>query len=435
MRLLNVRTLEIESFSDPNQSIPPYAIASHRWGREEATLKDVKKRRGSYLAGWYKVETFARYVRKNVHGVKWLWIDTCCVNRESSQEVNEAVNLSFRWYANAEVCLAWLEDVDDADDAEDVPQSGWFRRGWTLSELLAPRTVLFLSSSWEVIGRKGEAGRTRSGLQLTSGPGMESMIAQITGIPISVLYDFENSWSLTVEERLEWMEGRATTLEEDRAYSMLGIFGANMPVKYGEGAESARKRLLSEISKKRLFSSISANSTAASTAVEEDERGALARRKRPYSPIYDTSDQVPTTGTRRANPSVPGTIELAPYPEAAGSGRINNAILEVPSSQSSQPAPGTPASNGQQAKFNVLATFKSSLRFRACFVFIMLGFVVIGGSLAVGLYYSIARNRIGDGFTTAGWMTAVGTLVLAAPMAKHYPHCRCWTRNRVGLLP
>jgi hypothetical protein len=65
-------------------------------------------------------------------------------------------------------------------------------------------------------------------------------------------------------------------------------------------------------------------------------------------------------------------------------------------------------------------------RIRPCYLLVTLGLLVIGGSLAIGLYYSIAKDRMGDGFTTAGWMTAVGTLVLAAPMAKHYPHCRCW---------
>jgi hypothetical protein len=65
-------------------------------------------------------------------------------------------------------------------------------------------------------------------------------------------------------------------------------------------------------------------------------------------------------------------------------------------------------------------------RIRPCYLLVTLGLAVIGGSLAIGLYYSIAKDRMGDGFTTAGWMTAVGTLILAAPMAKHYPHCKCW---------
>jgi hypothetical protein len=72
---------------------------------------------------------------------------------------------------------------------------------------------------------------------------------------------------------------------------------------------------------------------------------------------------------------------------------------------------------------------------RFCYVIVALGLVIIGGSLAVGLYYSIARDRMGDGFTTASWMVAVGTLVLAAPMAKHYPHCKCWDKFGVRVLP
>lgn len=59
-----------------------------------------------------------------------------------------------------------------------------------------------------------------------------------------------------------------------------------------------------------------------------------------------------------------------------------------------------------------------------CCLLVALGTLIVGSSLAVGLYYSIARDRMGDGFTATGWMTGVGTLVLAAPMAKHYLNCR-----------
>lgn len=69
-----------------------------------------------------------------------------------------------------------------------------------------------------------------------------------------------------------------------------------------------------------------------------------------------------------------------------------------------------------------------------CYILVAFGVAVIAGSLAVGLYYSIAQDRMGDGFTTAGFMVAVGTLILAAPMAKHYPKCRCWGADE-PLLP
>jgi len=73
-------------------------------------------------------------------------------------------------------------------------------------------------------------------------------------------------------------------------------------------------------------------------------------------------------------------------------------------------------------------------RIRPCFLMIALGFLAISGSLAVGIYYSVSKDRMGDGFTTAGWIVAVSTLILAAPMAKHYPKCHCWDGGRYAVL-
>lgn len=65
-------------------------------------------------------------------------------------------------------------------------------------------------------------------------------------------------------------------------------------------------------------------------------------------------------------------------------------------------------------------------RIRTCYVLIFSFGLIIGSSLAVGLYYSIAQDRMGDGFTTAEWITAAGTLMIAPAMAVHYPKCKCW---------
>jgi hypothetical protein len=75
-----------------------------------------------------------------------------------------------------------------------------------------------------------------------------------------------------------------------------------------------------------------------------------------------------------------------------------------------------------------------SQRIKPCYVMVALGFLAIDVSLAVGLFYNIAQDRMGDGFTTAGWMVAVSTLMLAAPMAKHYPNCRCWDGHEYAVL-
>jgi hypothetical protein len=152
----------------------------------------------------------------------------------------------FRWYAGAEVCLAYLVDISDTQD--ELQRSEWFTRGWTLQELLAPHIVVFLSQKWDAIGYKGGGGWTKSGFRVSSGS-LESTIATITKIPEEVLYNYNRSKSYNVEERLAWIYNRRTTKEEDMSYSLLGIFDVTMPVIYGEGAKKARRRFLEEISK------------------------------------------------------------------------------------------------------------------------------------------------------------------------------------------
>lgn len=64
----------------------------------------------------------------------------------------------FRWYQNADVCYAYLADVsnleDDIDTMEQLRKSRWFTRGWTLQELLAPKTVRFYDRDWNYLGDK-----------------------------------------------------------------------------------------------------------------------------------------------------------------------------------------------------------------------------------------------------------------------------------------
>lgn len=91
MRLLNVHSLELH---EHDTQIPPYAIASHRWKRgTEASFADVENRRDVDKAGYRKVVGFAEYTKKYIPHVEWLWIDTCCIDQKSSQEVSEAIIL------------------------------------------------------------------------------------------------------------------------------------------------------------------------------------------------------------------------------------------------------------------------------------------------------------------------------------------------------
>ncbi|KAM3418308.1 hypothetical protein BST61_g4307 [Cercospora zeina] len=250
MRLLNVKTFHFESFRENNR--PKYVILSHRWVEgQEVTYQDVRDEKNTHFSGYTKIKQFAECVKEHTPDVEWMWVDTCCINKKNDAELSESLNLMFDWYHDAEVCIAYLADVFgngkkrklDAylSDGEtynvemELEQSELFRRGWTLQELLAPPKVVFVTSSWEVIGTKGAPIDCKIRL--------EESIAQITGIPEHVLHDYHTSNRLSSQTKVDWIEGRATTRAEDRAYALFGILGVTPGANYGEKYEGARQRL------------------------------------------------------------------------------------------------------------------------------------------------------------------------------------------------
>jgi hypothetical protein len=128
-------------------------------------------------------------------------------------------------------------------------QSVWFQRGWTLQELLAPGLVIFLSHDWGIIGHKGYTGRGRNGVSIETGPLLEDIVSTITTIPREILHDYGQSESLTAEEKMRWADGRETMWGEDLSYCLLGILGISMNIRYGDGMDTTRQRLLQKIAK------------------------------------------------------------------------------------------------------------------------------------------------------------------------------------------
>lgn len=262
MRLLNVHTFEFHTFL--GDDVPNYSIASHRWVSDECTIKDIIKRRNTESNGYKKVEGFCAYVRQANELYKdtypdlccdYLWIDTCCIDQKSSLEVDTAIRSMFQWYNKSVICYAYLADVEPLSAGSDAVEASlrdsvWFSRGWTLQELLAPRTVVFLTKKWEVIGHKCTSTAITDGGQCPGvGHRLNGMISEISGIPELVLYDYPRSKELSIEERMGWAAKRKTTRQEDSVYCLLGIFEIHMPVMYGEG-DFAQIRLRNEIEKK-----------------------------------------------------------------------------------------------------------------------------------------------------------------------------------------
>jgi Heterokaryon incompatibility protein (HET) len=218
------------------KDVPSYAILSHTWAqdnRKEVSFQDVQEGISRNKLGWRKIDFCAD--RANADGLRFFWIDTCCIDKTNAVELATAINSMFRFYQKAARCYVYLSDVLTCDDGWEAAfrKSRWFTRGWTLQELIAPTLVDFYDSKGERLGNKLS---------------LEAMIHDITGIKRNALRGDPLS-NFSIDERRSWAERRNTTIEEDEIYSLLGIFDVSMSLIYGEGRDKASRRLLEEIHK------------------------------------------------------------------------------------------------------------------------------------------------------------------------------------------
>jgi len=218
--------------------IPEYAILSHTWGAdiEEVTYRDLIDGTGKNKVGYKKIQFCGEQARRNnLHN---FWVDTCCIDKSNNNELAEAINSMFRWYRDAAKCYVFLSDVpradvDTTDHSQQLPwesafrRSRWFTRGWTLQELIAPKTVEFYSRDHVLLGDKVS---------------LEQQIYEITGIAIEALRG-HSLQDFSIQERFRWVEKRQTTKAEDLVYCLLGIFNIYLPLIYGEGRTHAMGRL------------------------------------------------------------------------------------------------------------------------------------------------------------------------------------------------
>ncbi|KAG1870697.1 kinase-like domain-containing protein [Suillus subalutaceus] len=189
-----------------------YAILSHRWGESEPTFQDLK-REG---AGYKKLEKFCSKAKE--YGCRLAWSDTCCINKESSSELDEAIrSIQTHW-------RRWENDE-------------WFFRGWTLQELLAPLKMRFYyGPTWTPLTQNSNDKDDAK---------VVHALRHATNIPANDLRNFQpgpnRAW-----EKMSWAASRKTTRIEDVAYSLTGIFDITMTVAYGEG-DRAFKRFMAEL--------------------------------------------------------------------------------------------------------------------------------------------------------------------------------------------
>ncbi|KAM7195031.1 Heterokaryon incompatibility protein (HET) domain containing protein [Rhypophila sp. PSN 637] len=259
--------------NDKIPEIPPYAILSHTWGEEEVLFEDLADGTAKNKSGYAKIQFCGAQAERD--GLRFFWVDTCCIDKSDKAdkaELQHALNSMFDWYRRAAKCYVYLADVSTYQEITDnhdwklvvrrsgcvtrrwvlqklnIPaianlfskgwkqafrQSRWFTRGWTLQELIAPTIIEFFS---------------KEGFRLGDKKSLEKEIHDITGIPQRALQGSPLS-DFSVTERMKWIEKRNTKYEEDKVYSLFGIFDVHMPILYGEGKEKAFDRLQEKINK------------------------------------------------------------------------------------------------------------------------------------------------------------------------------------------
>lgn len=286
MHLINVRTFQLETFLD-ERTLPPYAILSHTWldrevqygdfiahGKQTLAQPDSDDKTGSL--DWQKIRLTCKQAVEDSHN--YAWIDTCCIDKTSSSELSEAINSMFRWYQNSAVCYVYMTDVHVTSEGimYGFENSRWFTRGWTLQELIAPSRLIFFDCGWRQIGGWGLESEAlsiaslplctcqpdapvRSTWSTSTGPSsiaplepgafmtagqdgdpreLLHTISSITGISQLVLRGGCHLLNVGVATRMSWASRRTTSRVEDEAYCLLGLFGVNMPMLYGEGTKA-----------------------------------------------------------------------------------------------------------------------------------------------------------------------------------------------------
>jgi len=236
MRLLNVDTLELEEYFGDH--VPYYAILSHTWqqGEEISFVELATPEKAQNKAGWKKIHYTCKQAKQ--HGLQFVWVDTCCIDKRSSAELSEAINSMFAWYTKAQICYVYMSDVSKRDFDTTFPASRWFTRGWTLQELLAPSNVIFYDKEWKELGQKASGSNMvpirimifcdnewkEAEETLFRQNDLASLISNITKIDKIVLENPDYIQQQSVACKMSWVSSRTTTRLEDVAYSLMGIF-------------------------------------------------------------------------------------------------------------------------------------------------------------------------------------------------------------------
>ncbi|KAG2085059.1 heterokaryon incompatibility protein-domain-containing protein [Suillus cothurnatus] len=232
--------LPLERIADAVATYFRYIMLSHRWGENEPLLHDIQDKvvyELKKVGGLMKLQSFCELAHHA--GYHWAWVDTCCIDQSNNVELQKSLNSTFAWYQHSALTIVYLADVPPSAKPGALARSEWNTRGWTVPEFLASQAIRFYQQDWTLYLDDHPKNHKES---------VEIMgeLEDATGIDARALVAFQPGMR-DAREKLQWASMRVTTVPEDIAYSLFGIFGIQLPILYGENAQNALGRLLQEI--------------------------------------------------------------------------------------------------------------------------------------------------------------------------------------------
>ena len=217
-----------------------YVMFSHRWDYGESLFQRVENISVYDLEPSFtntKLQTFCRLI--GALGFHWVWSDTCCIDKKDNVILQESLVAMFTWYRGSSLTVVYLRGIwSHSQKPGDLRRSIWNTRAWTYQEYVAAEVVQFYTEDWKpylglnIFNHKKDPGIIRE-MQQAAGALTQELAVLCPGLD-------------RVREKLYLASRHRTTLVEDIAYSLLGIFNVSIPVIYGEG-NRAVGRLLEHI--------------------------------------------------------------------------------------------------------------------------------------------------------------------------------------------
>ncbi|KAF9472039.1 hypothetical protein BDN70DRAFT_819223, partial [Pholiota conissans] len=225
-----------------------YAILSHTWLREspgEVTYAHWMKRLfNEDDDGYHKLVNFCTTASKH-HHLTLGWMDTICINKDSSSELDESIRSMYKWYERADVCIVHLAGTQSLQDMHLDP---WFTRGWTLQEMLAPEHMKFCNKNWKYFFSDASSNdKYMTARDDVESFGPRQIMRQINKATTITQDELQHIVSIPLSRRMQLAASRKVTREEDMAYSLMGVFGVSITTAYGEGSDRAFLRLLEAV--------------------------------------------------------------------------------------------------------------------------------------------------------------------------------------------